>query len=222
MMRRLALIGLAMLSAAACGKSAEQQAAEDAAKELKQAADQMAKAGQQMAQGAAATAQQQVAQGMQQMAQGLQGMQANATVVDFEKLEALLPEYAGWEKSDAKGSQVSMGFKVSQAEARYTKGDSTIRLQIQDIALAQAMLAPLSIWMAAGYNERSSSGYKKAVTVAGHPGFEEWDKGSKHGAFTVVVGNRFIVKADADEVDNTDPARKLIESIDIAKLATLK
>jgi hypothetical protein len=222
MKRTLVLVGLAMVTAAACGKSAEQQAAEDAAKQLAKAADQMAQGAQQMAQGAATTAQQQVAQGMQQMAQGLQGMQANANVVDFEKLEALLPEFPGWEKSGAKGSQSSAPFKYSEAQARYTKGDSSIRLEIQDIAVAQAMLAPLSIFMAAGYNERSSDGYKKAVTVSGHPGYEEWDKSSKHGQLTVVVGKRFIVKADADEVESTDPARKLIESIDLGKLGALK
>ena len=220
MKRTLALMGLAMITAAACGKSPEEKAAEDAAK----AAQQIAQGAQQMAQAATQNANQQVAQGMQQMAQGLQAMGANpnATVVDFEKLEALLPEYAGWEKSDAKGQQVSMGFKVSEAEARYTKGESSIHLEIQDIAMAQAMLAPLSMWMAAGYNERSSNGYKKAVTVAGHPGYEEWDKSSKHATLTVVVGNRFIVKADADEVENVDPARKLIETVDLRKLATLK
>lgn len=222
MKRTLAIMGLAMLTAAACGKSAEQQAAEDAAKAAAKAAEEMGKAAQQMASGAAANAQQQVAQGMQQMAQGLQAMQGNATVVDFEKLEALLPEYAGWTKSDSKGSQASAPFKYSEAQARYTKGDSSIRLEIKDIALAQAMLAPLSIWMAAGYNERSSDGYKKSVTVSGHPGYEEWNKGSKHGKLTVVVANRFIIEADGDEVDNTDPARKLIESIDIGKLAALK
>lgn len=219
MKRTLAVVGLAMLTAAACGKSAEQQAAEDAAKQAAKAAEEMGKAAQQMAQGATQGAQQ-MAQAAQQMAQGLQG--ANATVVDFEKLEALLPEYPGWTKGDAKGQQVSMGFKISEAEARYTKGESSIHLEITDIALAQAMLAPLSIWMGAGYSERSSDGYKKAVTVAGHPGFEEWSKNSKHGQITVVVANRFLVKADADEVENTDPARKLIETVDLRKLAALK
>jgi hypothetical protein len=214
-------MGLAMVAAGACGKSAEQQAAEDAAKQMAKAADQMAQGAQQMAQGAAQSAQQ-MAQGMQQMAQGMQGMQAAGNVVDFEKLEALLPEFPGWEKSGAKGSQASAPIKYSEAQARYSKGESTMRLEIQDVALAQAMLAPLSIWMAAGYNERSSDGYKKAVTVAGHPGYEEWDKSSKHGTLTVVVGNRFLVKADADEVESTDVARKLIEAVDIAKLASLK
>jgi hypothetical protein len=218
MQRRQALVGLALVAAIGCGKSAEQEAAESAAK----AAEQVAKGAEQMAQGAAGSAQQQMAQGMQQMAQGLQQLQGNAQVVDFEKLQAMLPEVPGWTRSEPRGEQMSMGIKMSRAEARYTNGDSTIRLEIQDTALSQMLLAPLSIFMASGYSERSSEGYKRSTSIGGQPGFEELRKNSREGEVTVVVGNRFIVSARGDEVDSTEPARKLIEAVDLAKLATMK
>jgi hypothetical protein len=39
---------------------------------------------------------------------------------------------------------------------------------------------------------------------------------------TAVVANRFIVTAKADNVTGPESARKLVESVNLAKLATLK
>jgi len=220
-MKRMLMVagvaGAVLVAAAGCGKSAEQKAAEDLAKATQDAA----KASQQAAQ-TAQQAGQQLAQGLQQLAQGVQGAQ-NATVVDFEKLQALLPEMSGWKRGEPSGEQMSMmGVKASHAKANYTQGDSDIDREITDTAFSQLIMAPMSYMLAAGYNERSSNGYKKAATVSGQPGFEEWSKSSNHAEVTAVVGNRFIVTAKADNVTGPESARKLVESVDFSKLAALK
>ena len=213
-----ALAGLAIVATVACGKSAEQKAAEDTQK----AVQQMAQGAQQMAQGAAQCAQQ-MAQGAQQLADAAKQLQGNVAVVDFERLMALIPEMSGWKRSEPKGEQANaMGFRFSRAEANYESGNSSMELEIQDVALAQMMLAPLSMWLVAGYEERSSDGYRRYAAVSGHPGWEEWQKGSRHAEVTTVVGNRFIVSAKANDVDSTAPARKLVESVDLGKLASMK
>jgi hypothetical protein len=209
----------AVVLAAACGKSEEQKAAEKAAEQAAQGAQQAAQGAQQMAQNAQQGAQQ-MAQGMQQMAQALQG---NNKAVEYEKLEAMLPQVSGWTRAEPDSEQNSaMGFTTSRTEVDYTNGDARMTLEIQDIALAQPMLAGLSMYTAAGFNERSSRGYKRATTIGGHPGFEEWTKDSQHAQVTAIVANRFIVTAKADDVADTAPARKLVEAVDLAKLATLK
>src|SRR4051812_16275344 len=105
-MKRILIVGTVVLTgAAACGKSPEQKAAE-----------QTTAAAQQAAQGAQQAAQS-ATQGVAQMMQGLQQMAGRATanngqpmtVIDYEKLKDLIPEYSGWERSDVKGSQNSMG-----------------------------------------------------------------------------------------------------------------
>ena len=214
----LVIAGLALVAAAGCGKSAEQQAAEDAAKAAQQTAQSTQQAAQSAAQGA-----QQMADSLQKMAQGLGQAQANVTVVEFEKLQALLPEMSGWKRGEPGGENVSaMGFKTARAEAQYENGDANIDLEIQDIATAQVMLAPLSMMLVAGYEERSSDGYRRYAAVNGHPGWEEWKKGSRHAEVTAVVANRFIVSAKANDVDSPDAARKLVQSVDLAKLAAMK
>jgi len=88
--------------------------------------------------------------------------------------------------------------------------------------MSQLVLAPVTMFMNTGYEEKSDDGYKKAVQVGGFPGFEEWEKGAKHGQTTAVVANRFIVAADAHSVEGPDVARKAVESVNLAKLAGLK
>ena len=238
-MRNTFAIAILILTAAACGKSAEQKAAEQAAQQAaqasqqaaqatQQAAQQIAQGAQQMAQGPQQAAQggaQSIAAGLQAMAQGLQQTGADGKPVppvDFEKLIALLPDASGWTKSKPTGGTRSMGFSVSNAEANYQKGDQRIQLEITDAAFNSLVMAPFRFMMAAGYNERTTEGFKRAMTLNGAPGYEEWTNDSKRGEVTVVVGNRFVVSGKGNGVDNIDAVRNFVSQVDLAKLAATK
>ncbi len=221
-MKRVLVVGILVLAVtAACGKSPEQKQAEETAAAVKQMADGAQKMAE-GAQGAAAGAEQgmaQMMQGLQQMAQGAQG---NTQPVDYEKLKELIPELSGWERSGVKGQQTTMGISVSTAEARYTQGDASLKLEITDTSFSKMVLAPFMMFARAGYSERSDDGYKKGMTLAGFPGFESWEKNSKNGEVHVLVADRFIVNAEGQDVDSTEPAKQLIQAIDLKKLSTLK
>lgn len=229
---RYVMCAAAIGATVACGQSAEQKQAQDAAKQATAAGQQAAAAGQQAAAAGqqAASAAQTATSGLAQMAQGLSQMAASmqgkngqvAPPVDYEQLKALVPDMDGWEKKNVKGEQMSAPFQHSQAEAHYSKGDSTIDLEITDSALNQILIAPISMFLTSGYSERSDDGYKKAAPVKGNPGFEEWQKDSKHAEVTAVVNGRFIVAGTGHNVENPDVVRKLVESVDLAKLGTLK
>jgi len=160
---------------------------------------------------------------MQQLGQALQqaGKQT-APAVDFENLVALLPDLPGWTRSKPKGEQQNMGITMSRAHAEYEKGESSIELEIVDSALNQLVLTPLSMYLASGFNERSSDGYKKASPLAGHPGFESWENDAKRAEVTVLVANRFIVHGTGRSVENSDPVKTLVQRVDLAKLAHLR
>lgn len=226
-MNRRLLISLVLVAGAACGGS--QKATETKPADAKQAASSSPQ--QPAGGGAAAPGQtqtspgaQQAAQGLQQLAQGLQQLSKNtAKPVDFEELKALLPDIDGWTKSDVHGEQqTAMGMSQSNAKAKYTKGDSTIQIEITDSTMNQLLLAPMAMFMATGFEEKSDDGYKKAVQVGGYPGFEEWEKNAKHGQTTAVVANRFIVAADAHSIDSPEIARKAVEAVNLSKLAGMK
>lgn len=213
MTRRLVLTALVLAGTFACGRSTQQQAAGQVA----QGAQQPAQSAPSTQAGAA-----QAAQGLQAVAQGLQAGQPPAALVNYEDLKGLLPAPDGWERK-VRGSQSAAGFaSVSQAEGTYTRGDSELRIEIIDAALAQLLLAPLTIFVASGYSERNDDGYTKSITIAGHPAFEKWENGERHAEVTAIVGNRFIVTGNGRGVESADQVRKVVEAVDMAKLAAIK
>ena len=155
-------------------------------------------------------------------APGQQVAQSQAKPVDFELLKSLLPEMSGWTRTRPRGEQMTTPFAISNAKAHYTMGESTMDIEITDSALNQMIFAPFAMFMASGYEERSDDGYKKAGTIAGSPGFESWEKDAKRGEVTVIVANRFVVQAKGRRVASIDSVKKAVETIDLAKLATLK
>jgi hypothetical protein len=225
-MRKISLLLTAVvaIAAVACGKSEQQKQADKAAEQVQQGAAAMQQGAQQMA-NAAQNSSQQMANGLQAMAQGFQqmaqGAAANTKSVDYEQLKALLPDVGGWTKTNAKGEEMSMPVSYSRAEAQYSKDPSHIDLEITDTALSQLLLAPMSIFLNSGYSERSDDGFKRAAKVGNQPGYEEWNTGSKRGEVTAVVNGRFVVHATGNDVESIDPVRKVVESVDLSKLAAL-
>jgi len=151
------------------------------------------------------------------------GAPGQVKLIDSDDLKALLPDVAGYERKNTKGEQMSMGVaSFSHVETHYEKGDSIVTLEIQDTALSQVLLAPLSVFMASGFAEKSDDGYKKSTTIAGSPGFEQWEKEGKHAEITAIVASRFVVTGKGSEVDSPDVVRKIVESVNFAKLASMK
>lgn len=78
------------------------------------------------------------------------------------------------------------------------------------------------MYLASGYQERTSTGPRRSATIGGQPGFEERDSESGTGEVTVLVGKRFIVNARGINLDGIEPVRAVVERIDLNALAALK
>lgn len=113
-------------------------------------------------------------------------------------LPATLPGYTRSEVSNASGGAGGIG--GSHAEARYTAGESNVRLELTDMAAVGA-LAALGSALNVQSSRQTETGYEKTQTVDGRMVSEEWDSQSKSGKFSVVVANRFMVEARGDNVD---------------------
>jgi hypothetical protein len=145
-----------------------------------------------------------------------------ATAVPFEALVALLPEVNSWQKGKPKGEQYNMGMTMSRAQVSYTKDDREMDLEIIDSAFNQMALAPISVFLAANYSARTTEGYQKAISMSGHPGWEEWENEPKRGTVTLVVGKRFVVSARGSDLDSLETVRAAVQAVDLGRLATLK
>jgi hypothetical protein len=223
-MRRVALMTLAIAVGAAAGcQSSEQKQAEEAAKQAATAVAQAAKAGES---GAA-----QAAKGLEQMAKGIEAMAGGAGGADspkpvdpvsFRDLQTLFPDLDGWEKAKPTGERMTAPFKFSQAEVRYTKGESRIEMKIVDSGFNQILFTPFAMFMQAGYEKETSSGYEKSTTIGGQPGWEKWNTEGKDGEVNVFVGKRYILTVEGRNIDDIKVLHDSIGKIDLPRLAAMK
>jgi hypothetical protein len=78
------------------------------------------------------------------------------------------------------------------------------------------------LFMSAGYEKQTSSGYERAVKIGGHPGWEKWDADSQDGEIGLLVNQRFVVTFKADGVSDGKVLREFAERYDLKKLVGLK
>ena len=211
-MKRCAAIGIMLaIAVAGCGKSAEEKQAEQAAKTAEQAAQEAAK-------------------GLEQVAKGLESLASGAgsgevkpvNPVSFRDLQALFPDLDDWEKGKPTGERMSSPFAFSQAEVTYTKGDSRIDLKMVDSGFNQLLLTPYAMFLQAGYEKETSDGYEKSTQVNGQPGWEKWNSEGKDGELNALVGKRFLVTIEGNQIDDAKVLHEVAGKIDMGKLAALK
>jgi hypothetical protein len=223
-----ALFAVAVL--AACGKTSEQQAKEDAAKQLTDAGKQMEQAAKDM-EAAAKKGGEGMAEAMAKMGMAVGGAVTGAAKsvgsavepVDFRELKNLLPDGIGAMKRKSSEGEKGGGFGivVSHAEARYEGDGGSVHLKITDPGNLSGLAAMAAMWMNLELDKETDTGYEKTGTANGRRFHEKYDRGSKSGEYTVVVGNRFLVEVDGHGVD-MPTMKKAIDQINVAKLEGMK
>jgi len=223
-----AALVLALAISAACGQSDEEKQAEAAAKQVNEATAKFDEAARQAATQAQAGSTE-MAKGLEAMAQGLAGaasaVGANGTPVDpvsFRQLQALFPDLPGWKKGKPTGERMTAPVAFSQAEVRYTKGDSRLELKIMDSGFHQLLLAPYTMFLTSGFERETQNGYEKSTKVGDEPGWEKWNNTQKSGEVNAVVAKRFLVQAEGRDVEDINVLHAAIVKTDLAKLAAMK
>ncbi|MGC4080697.1 MAG: hypothetical protein QM736_00895 [Vicinamibacterales bacterium] len=205
-------------TAVACGKSSEQKAAE----EMQKSATAMEKNAGDMEKGAEA-----MAKGFEAMAKGLAGAGGDSDVkpvdpVSFRDLQTVIPEVSGWERGKPTGERMTAPFAFSQASVTFKKGDAEIEQKVMDSGFNQLLFAPFSMMMVAGYEKETEDGFERSVNINGNPGWEKWDKGTKNGELSVVVGKRFLVQLEGHGIDDVNVLRSVLDRTDVKKLEGMK
>ena len=70
-------------------------------------------------------------------------------------------------------------------------------------------------------NSDTSEGYAKSVNIDGKPGFETFEKDTRHAALWVMIADRYFVQI---ELQNQEPSelQEWIKRVDLKKLAAIK
>jgi hypothetical protein len=92
------------------------------------------------------------------------------------------------------------------------------RVNIYDYAYISNLYLPYQMLFKMKYNRESSEGYEKSTEINGHPTFERWTEEGKDNEVTVLVGKRFIVHVETNEMPEGS-ARKIAEGMDLGGLA---
>jgi hypothetical protein len=145
--------------------------------------------------------------------------------VDYQKLLPVLPEpLPGWTADKAEGSTEDVGgFKITNVHRDYRKGEGekapSAAISILDsVSNPDYVSATTEAWKT---NSDTSEGYAKSVNIDGNPGFETFEKDTRHAALWVMIANRYFVQI---ELQNQDPGelQPWIKHIDLKKLAAIK
>ncbi|HEY2045449.1 MAG TPA: hypothetical protein VGG93_02600 [Candidatus Udaeobacter sp.] len=145
--------------------------------------------------------------------------------IDYQKLLPILPEPpSGWTADKPEGSTEDVGgFKITNVHRDYRKGEgekalSTAISILDSVANPDYVSATTEAWKS---NSDTSEGYAKSVSSDGNPGFETFEKDTKHAALWVMVANRYFVQI---ELQNQEPGelQEWIKRIDLKKLAGIK
>ena len=145
--------------------------------------------------------------------------------IDYQKLLAILPEPpSGWTADKPEGSTEDVGgFKITNVHRDYHKGEGekapSVAISILDsVSNPDYVSATTEAWKS---NSDTSEGYAKSVTIDGNPGFETFEKDTKHAALWVMIAGRYFVQI---ELQNQEPGelQEWIKRVDLKKLAAIK
>jgi hypothetical protein len=145
--------------------------------------------------------------------------------VDYQKLLPILPEPPqGWLADKAEGSTEDVGgFRITNVHRDYHKegGEKapTAAISILDsVANPEYVNATTAAWNS---NNETSEGYGKSVTIDGNPGFEAFEKESKHATLWIMIASRYFVQIELQDQDPKE-LQEWVKRVDLKKLAAIK
>ena len=160
------------------------------------------------------------AEQMQKAAEGLTKRKPVPPVAFRELIEFLPGRIRGMRRQEPKGETTKVGswqYSSAEVDFRSEDGTRTLELGIFDYAHIPFLYLPFNALIGMNVAKESTEGYQRSTKIEGFPGFEEWNRSGKSEA-VVLLGNRFIVKAEARGMGE-GAARRALEDMDLEGLA---
>jgi hypothetical protein len=163
-------------------------------------------------------------QAMSEMVGAVLGGGAQVESLAPERIKPFLPAtLAGMARADYSAERNSaMGMEISTAYANYAdKGaNRSLRLDITDMGSSKGLMAFAS-WAVLQQDRESDQGYEKTYKSGERMMHEQWDSANRHGEYSVVLGERFVVKVSGN-ADNMETLKTALDGLDLAGLEALK
>jgi hypothetical protein len=219
MLKGTAVLFASLVVTLAGCKSQEQKAAEETAQRLEEASKKM--------EAAAKSGQANMGDAMAALGAAMGAANKGKTVetVDFRELKDMLPaSLPGMKRTEASGERTAaMGMNVSTAHAQYSNDNgANATITITDIGSMTGLAGMAAFaWSATEVDRETENGYEKTTRFDGHKAMEKYDRSSKSGEMSVLVGDRFIVEAKGNDVD-MDALKSAVKAVNLGKLDSMK
>jgi hypothetical protein len=143
-------------------------------------------------------------------------------VVDAKLLKELLPTNAdGMARKEASSEKTGvMGFDISTAEGRYSDDNSSIEVNIVDVAGTGALMG-MAAWSMIEMDKENEDGYEKTTKYKDNKAYEKYNSKNKDGEIAVIVASRFVVTVKGNNVEMSK-IKSTLDDIDLGKLEDLK
>lgn len=149
-------------------------------------------------------------------------MEAGQSIaVTADTLKPLLPPTVdGFTRGEVRGETGGVaGAQGSRAEADYTQGLARIELQVTDLGDAGA-IAGLASAFDVRSDRKTGSGHERITKVDGRLVREVYDAGRRRGEYSVLVAERFLVRAKGERV-TMPQLRALAGAVDAGQLEAM-
>lgn len=143
-------------------------------------------------------------------------------VVDWRKLKEFLPnKIDGMPRTDESGETAgAMGFTFSQVEGTYEKGERRVNLKIVDTGGFSGLVNMSAAWATVTIDKEDRYGYERTTEIDGYKAFEKYEKNSKDGEVSVLVGKRYVVSLNGRGV-KMDELKDVVGDLGLKKLEKL-
>jgi hypothetical protein len=142
--------------------------------------------------------------------------------VSFKILMNYLPkEVAGLTSEKPRGESVAWDkwtHSTANVDFRSESDNQNVKVNISDFAYITNLYLPYQMMFKMKFERESSEGYEKSTELNGMPTFERWTEEGKDNEVTVLVGKRFIVQVQTNEMPEGS-ARKIAEGMNLSGLA---
>ena len=219
MLRSAALLVTSFAVVLTSCKSPEQKAAEETATRFEEASKKM--------EAAAKSGEANMGDAMAALgaAMGAANGGKKVETVDFRELKDMLPEsLSGMKRTEATGEKnAAMGMQISTARARYSNDQgASATVTITDIGSMTGLAGMAAYaWAATDVDSETETGYEKTTKYGKHKAMEKYDRSSKYGEISVMVGDRFVVAAEGNGVD-INALKGAIGAVNLGKLESMK
>lgn len=141
--------------------------------------------------------------------------------VDPEVLKGYLPaSVAGYVRTGVEvSSGEAAGIQGAEAKATYEKAGVSFRLKVADIGGAGALAGMASAFKVKSHEE-NAEGYEKIETINGRLVQEKYNRASRSGEYSVLVGQRFAVEAEGDGV-SMEELKAAVNAVGVDRLESL-